>query len=210
MTALPTGLRRLRAQHGDPAARSLRNTWDAPVVHRDLAASPVPHLSAAGIAAWGTDPARHSAEQAAAAAVQDELIDQFLGASAYLFAVPMYNLTMPSVFKAWLDQVIVKGRSFGLPDGPPASGRPALVVSARGGGCGPGTPNHGKDFVVPALETILHDLLGLEVTSFTPELTMAPVVPALAHLVPIHKASLTDAHQQARRRAEKFRDQIAV
>ncbi|MFE0191582.1 FMN-dependent NADH-azoreductase [Streptomyces sp. NPDC058989] len=191
-------------------ARSFRGTWDAPVVHRDLAVSPVPHLSAAGIAAWNTDPARHTPEQAAAVAVQDELIGEFLGASAYVFTVPMYNLTMPSVFKAWLDQVIVKGRTFGLPDGPPASGRPALGGSARGGGYGPGTPNHGKDFVVPALETILRDMLGLEVTALTPELTMAPVVPALTHLVPIHEASLTDAHQQARRQAEKFRDRIAA
>ncbi|WP_432146865.1 FMN-dependent NADH-azoreductase [Streptomyces sp. bgisy084] len=191
-------------------ARSFRDTWDTPVVHRDLAASPVPHLGAAGIAAWSTDPARHTPEQAAAAAVQDELIEEFLGASAYLFTVPMYNLTMPSAFKAWLDQIIVKGRTFGLPDGPAASGRPALVISARGGGYGPGTPNHGKDFVVPALETILHDMLGLEVTSLTPELTMAPVVPALTHLIPLHEASLTDAHQQARRQAEKFRDRIAA
>ncbi|MBM4791287.1 NAD(P)H-dependent oxidoreductase [Streptomyces sioyaensis] len=191
-------------------ARSFRNTWDAPVVHRDLAATPVPHLDAAGIAAWGTDPARRTPEQAAAAAVQDELIEEFLGASAYLFTVPMYNLTMPSTFKAWLDQVIVKDRTFGLPDGPAASGRPALVISARGGGYGLGTPNHGKDFVVPALETILHDMLGLDVTSLTPELTMAPVVPALTHLIPLHEASLTDAHQQARRQAEKFRDRIAA
>ncbi|TJZ54225.1 FMN-dependent NADH-azoreductase [Streptomyces piniterrae] len=191
-------------------AQSFRGTWDGSVVHRDLAASPVPHLDAAGIASWGTDPARHTPEQAAAAAVQDELIEEFLGASGYLFTVPMYNLTMPSVFKAWLDQVIVKGRTFGFADGPAASGRPALVISARGGGYGPGTPNHGKDFVVPALETILHDLLGLEVTSLTPELTMAPVVPALTHLVPLHEASLTDAHQEARQQGEKFRGQVAA
>ncbi|MGW7361888.1 FMN-dependent NADH-azoreductase [Streptomyces sp. NPDC054841] len=191
-------------------ARSFRDTWDGPVVRRDLAASPVPHLAGAGIAARSTDPARHTPEQAAAAAVQDELIEEFLGASAYLFTVPMYNLTMPSVFKAWLDQVIVKDRTFGHADGPAASGRPALVISARGGGYGPGTPNHGKDFVVPALETILHDMLGLEVTSLTPELTMAPLVPALTHLVPLHEASLAEAHQQARRQAGKLRDQIAA
>ncbi|GAB7032990.1 NAD(P)H-dependent oxidoreductase [Streptomyces sp. NPDC021749] len=191
-------------------ARSFRDGWDGPVVHRDLAASPVPHLAAAGIAAWSTDPGRHTAEQAAAAAVQDELIEEFLGAGAYLFTVPMYNLTMPSVFKAWLDQVIVKGRTFGFAEGPAASGRPALVISARGGGYGPGTPNHGKDFVVPALEAILRDLLGLEVTSLTPELTMAPVVPALSHLIPLHEASLADAHQEARRRSEEFRGRIAA
>ncbi|WP_406401517.1 NAD(P)H-dependent oxidoreductase [Streptomyces sp. NBC_00879] len=191
-------------------AQSFRDSWDGPVVHRDLATSPVPHLSAAGISVWGTDPARHTPEQAAAAAVQDELIHEFLGASAYLFTVPMYNLTMPSVFKAWLDQIIVKGRTFGLPEGPAAADRPALLISARGGGYSPGAPHHGKDFVVPALELILGDSLGLDVTALTPELTMAPVAPALAHLVPLHQASLADAHERARLQAEKVSQQLAA
>src|SRR5699024_6408625 len=78
-------------------ASSFREVWDGPVVHRDLAAAPVPHLSAAGVTARITAPNEHTAEQAAAIAIQDELIEEFLGASAYLFTVPMYNLTMPSV-----------------------------------------------------------------------------------------------------------------
>ncbi|WP_231406559.1 NAD(P)H-dependent oxidoreductase [Streptomyces sp. MC1] len=41
-------------------AQSFRDTWQGPVVHRDLAASPVPHLDAAGITARITDPARHT------------------------------------------------------------------------------------------------------------------------------------------------------
>lgn len=190
-------------------AQSFRDAWQGPVVHRDLAASPVPHLSAAGISARATAPAQHTAEQAAAVAVQDRLIEEFLGASAYLFTVPMYNLTMPSVFKAWLDQVIVQGRTFGLADGP-AAGRPVLLVSARGGGYGPGAPNHGKDFVVPALEIVLKEYLGLDVTALTPELTMAPVVPALAPLIPLHEASLADAHKQARLQAAEISRQLAA
>jgi FMN-dependent NADH-azoreductase len=87
------------------------------------------------------------------------LVEEFLGASAYLFAVPMYNYSMPSVFKAWLDHIMIPGRTFGMADAP-AAGRPAVLVSARGGGYGPGSPQHGKDFVVPALETILGDALG--------------------------------------------------
>src|SRR5688572_2552630 len=92
-------------------AKSFRDAWQGEVVHRDLAAAPVPHLSAAGITARDTDPAQHTPEQASAAALQDELIKEFLGAGAYLFTVPMYNITMPSVFKAWLDQLIVFDRT---------------------------------------------------------------------------------------------------
>lgn len=68
---------------------------------------------------------------------------------------------------------------------------------------GPGAPQHGKDFLVPALRTILGDanLLALDVRPITPELTYAPTVEPLRHLLPQHRASLEEAHTQARRHA---------
>jgi FMN-dependent NADH-azoreductase len=178
-------------------AQSFRDEWKGAVIHRDLAVSPAPHLSAAGI----TDPAEHTPEQAKALAVQDELIEEFLGADAYLFTVPMYNLTMPSVFKAWLDQIMVAGRTLSFDGPPPTLGRPATVISARGGGYGTGAPKEGMDHLVPTLETVLgHPAnLGLDVTVVLPELTMAPHVPMMAPLLPLHEASLTRAHDEARR-----------
>lgn len=151
-------------------AHSFRRAWAGTVVHRDLATAPVPHLQDAGITARAVDPARYTPEQAEAVKVQDELIEEFLDASAYLFTVPMYNLTMPSVFKAWLDQVVVDGRTFDHAGPSPAAGRPAVLISARGGGYGPDAPNHGLDYVVPVLETVLgrEELLGLDVTTVTP------------------------------------------
>lgn len=178
-------------------AQSFLEGWDGKVVHRDLAAAPVPHLTAAGITARVTDFAHHTDEQAAAAALQDELIEEFLGARAYLFTVPMYNLSMPSVFKAWLDQIMVFGRTF-KPS--PAAGRPAVLISARGGSYGIGAPNHGLDYVVPTTEAVLgHEgQLGLDVTTLAPEMTMAPHAPALAEFLPMHEASMADAHDRAR------------
>jgi FMN-dependent NADH-azoreductase len=179
-------------------AQSFLEGWDGKVVHRDLAAAPVPHISAAGVTARVTDPARHTDEQAAAAAMQDTLIEELLGASAYLFTVPMYNLTLPSAFKAWLDQILVFGRTIG--GSSPVAGRPAVVISARGGSYSAGAPRHGFDYVVPVLEALLghEDMLGLDVTTVIPELTMAPHAPALAALLPKHEASMADAHDRAR------------
>lgn len=53
---------------------------------------------------------------------------------------------------------------------------------------------------MPTLEAVLgrDDLLGLDVTTVIPELTMAPLAPALAPLLPLHEASMTAAHDQAR------------
>lgn len=179
-------------------AQSFLEGWDGEVVHRDLAAAPVPHLSAAGVTARDTDPTRYTDEQAAAAALQDTLIGELLGAGAYLFTVPMYNLTLPSAFKAWLDQILVFGRTIG--GSSPVAGRPAVVISARGGSYGPGAPRHGFDYVVPVLDALLghEDMLGLDVTTVIPELTMAPHAPALAALLPKHEASMVDAHGRAR------------
>src|SRR5699024_12268940 len=64
-------------------ASSFREVWDGPVIHRDLAAAPVPHLSAAGVTARITAPDEHTAGQAAATAIQDELIDEVRGAAAH-------------------------------------------------------------------------------------------------------------------------------
>lgn len=134
--------------------------------------------------------------------MQDELIEEFLGASGYLLTVPLCNYSMPSVFKAWLDQIVIVGRTIEMPDGPPAAGRPALVIPARGGSYGPGTPKRDMDHLVPTLETILGPrALGLEVTTITPEFTVAPVVPEMAALIGLFEASLADSHAQARQLA---------
>jgi FMN-dependent NADH-azoreductase len=186
-------------------AASFRASWTGDVVYRDLATTPAPHLTAAGISARTTDPAVRTAEERAAAETQDELVDEFLGAGAYLFTVPMYNYSMPSVFKAWLDQISIVGRTIVMPDGLPAAGRPAVVVSARGGSYRPGTPNHGMDLLVPSLELILGPrTLGLDVSVITPEFTHAPVVPQLAAFIDLHKASMAESHAQARDLAAGF------
>ncbi|MEU3983774.1 NAD(P)H-dependent oxidoreductase [Streptomyces sp. NPDC026672] len=187
-------------------ADSFTDAWSGAVVHRDLALDPVGHLDAVGITARTTDPGEHTPEQKAAALLQDELVEEFLGADAYLFAVPLYNYSMPSVFKAWLDHTMVVGRTIGLGSSVPSAGRPALVVSARGGGYGPGSPQHGKDFLVPTLETVLGDpnLMALDVRTITPELTYALIAEPLRHLLPQHRSSLEEAHTQALRQAEEF------
>lgn len=140
------------------------------------------------------------------------LIEEFLGADSYLFTVPMYNLTMPSVFKAWLDQIVVSGRTTKHEGPSQAAGRPAVLISARGGGYSPGAPNHGFDFVVPTLEAVLgrDELLGLDVTTVIPELTMAPHAPTLAALIPKHEASMADAHQRTRELAASIAARTAA
>jgi len=74
-------------------ARSFRDAWRGPVVYRDLAAVPVPHITAAGITARFAGPAGRSPEQAAAAEIQDELIGEFLGA-AFAGLLPRHQASL--------------------------------------------------------------------------------------------------------------------
>ncbi|MFI9808550.1 FMN-dependent NADH-azoreductase [Streptomyces sp. NPDC052301] len=179
---------------------------DGTVVYRDLTAEPVPHISADAHTAGFADPASHSPAQAAAFAERVRLIEELEQADAVLIGAPMYNFSIPSTLKAWLDNVILIGRTAG--ETPSAKGTPVTVVASRGGSYAPGTPREGYEYVQNYLAAVLGDALGLDVDFIVPELTMAPHNPAMAELVPLYEASrdraLEEAAVQAKQLAERF------
>jgi FMN-dependent NADH-azoreductase len=184
-------------------ASTFRATWTGSVTYRDLGTDPVPHLTASGISSRFTPGEARTPEQIEAAALQDTLVDELLAADAYLFAVPMYNWAAPSTFKAWLDHVLIVGRTMGQnPSDSPLAGRPATVISSKGGGYGPGTPMEGWDFVDPYLTKVLSGKLGLDVNIISAELTLAERVPAMESLRGLAADSLAKAHEAARHRAK--------
>ncbi|MEV6761040.1 NAD(P)H-dependent oxidoreductase [Streptomyces sp. NPDC051105] len=185
---------------------AFRTAWqeqhpDGTVIYRDLAADPVPHITAAGHSAGFADPATHTPEQAAAFADRVKLVEELERADAILIGAPMYNFTIPSTLKAWLDNVILIGRTGG--ENPSAKGTPVTVVASRGGSYAPGTPREPFEYVQNYLSAVLSGALGLEVDFIVPELTMAPQVPAMAELVPLYEASRDRALQEA---ADKAKD----
>ncbi|MEZ0075489.1 FMN-dependent NADH-azoreductase [Planotetraspora sp. GP83] len=190
---------------------TFRSAWqeahpDGAIIYRDLGSHPVPPLAEAGIVSAFIPPGDHTADQAEAFALRNRLVAEVLGSDAYLFGIPMYNWGVPAAFKAWLDQIILAGRTLPL-DGPaPLSGRPATVILSYGGGYDPGTPRHGWDFVQPYLETVLGKALGLDVTFIKVQLTLAERNPAMAELIPLSREIRDAAHVEAGTRA---RDLIA-
>ncbi|MFF1907428.1 FMN-dependent NADH-azoreductase [Kitasatospora sp. NPDC058218] len=173
---------------------------DGVVIHRDLAARPVPHLDADGISAAFTPAEGRSPEQAAAFALREELMAELEQADAIVIGTPMYNFTIPSGLKAWLDQVILMGRTAG--DTPTAAGTPVTVVAARGGSYAPGAPREPYEFVTTYLEKVLTGMLGLEVDFIVPEFTLAATVPAMADFVQQAADSKARALEDAARRAK--------
>ena len=112
-----------------------------------------------------------------------KLIEELEQADAVLIGAPMYNFSIPSTLKAWLDNVILLGRTAG--EAPSAQGTPVTVIASRGGSYAPGTPREGYEFVQNYLESVLKGTLGLDVDFIVPELTMAPRNPAMSELVPL-------------------------
>jgi FMN-dependent NADH-azoreductase len=128
------------------------------VTYRDLAASPLVHLSGEYLAAaQGAIPEAPSLQRdmAASAAVLDEL----LASDVVVIGAPMYNFTVPTQLKAWIDRILVAGKTFRYgPQGVEglAAGKRVIVAISRGGFYGYGTPGAPAEH----LETYLRAVFG--------------------------------------------------
>jgi FMN-dependent NADH-azoreductase len=108
----------------------------AGVTYRDLAADPVPVSDAALLAARTTPAAQRSADQAARVQRADAVVAELLAADVLVIGAPMYNFSIPSQLKAWIDLVSVAGVTFRYgPDGAEGllTGKRAVIVATAGG-----------------------------------------------------------------------------
>ncbi len=172
------------------------------VLHRDLAANPPAHINWDAVAASHTPAEAQSADQAAAWSAREELIAELEAADSLVVSVPMYNWSITSTLKAWIDAVIVVGRTVDMTGGPGAlTGKPVTVITARGGAYGPGTPQEGNDHQEPYLRHVFGALGATDISFIHVELTMAAVNPAMADLVPLAEQSRETAEKAALARA---------
>lgn len=107
------------------------------IVRRDLAANPVQHIALPLLSGAGKRPEDRTAEERAAVALSDELIDEVFDADVIVVGAPMYNFSIPSTLKSWVDAIAIAGRTFRyLPDGRPEGlvlGKKVYVIASRGG-----------------------------------------------------------------------------
>ncbi|NMI54430.1 FMN-dependent NADH-azoreductase [Streptomyces sp. RLA2-12] len=192
---------------------AFRRAWEeqhpqGTVIYRDLAAAPVPHITADAWSAGYAAPREHTPEQSAAFAARVKLIEELEQADAVLIGAPMYNFSIPSTLKAWLDNVLLLGRTAG--ETPSAQGTPVIVVASRGASYAAGTPREDYEFVQNYLEAVLKNTLGLDLDFIVPELTMAPRRPAMSELVPLYEASRKRAFEDATAKARQLGGRLAV
>ena len=148
---------------------------DRTVVYRALHREPLPHLSHADLhfpthlrpAGSVVDPVQE--------ALQNTLVAELLAADVLVIGVPLYNYSLPSTLKAWVDYIHLPSVTapFGGDTSQPMRGRPAVLVSTRGGSYDHGTPTEFDDHAIPALELILGGALGMNVQTIVDTRTLS-------------------------------------
>ncbi len=132
------------------------------ITYRDIGRHPVPHVDEAWIAAAFTPPEQHTPQLHEAIRLSDQLVDEFLAADVYVFGIPMYNFSIPSGFKAYIDQIVRVGRTVAFEPSdagnafrPLVLGKKMFIIEARGdSGFQPGGRYAQMNYHDPYLTTV--------------------------------------------------------
>jgi FMN-dependent NADH-azoreductase len=106
------------------------------VTYRDLASEGITHFSGITLGALGTTAELRDAVQKHEADLSASTLAEFLAADAVVIAAPMYNFTIPTQLKAWIDRIAVAGQTFRYTEAGPqglCGNKKVIVVSTAGG-----------------------------------------------------------------------------
>lgn len=152
--------------------RERGNTYT--VVRRDLHTQPLPHLVSTA-QHWPVRLRGGVEVPPDLDLLQQEILDELLAADAVVVGAPMYNYGIAATLKAWIDLIHVPGTTAAFDiDSRPMAGRPAVIVTARGGPSGPEDA-----YVIGPLTAVLEGGLGMTVSSVSTTRTLADRVPDL-------------------------------
>jgi FMN-dependent NADH-azoreductase len=137
----------------------------ATIVHRDLGAASIPHLTPATVAGVKGNPVTDS--ELAVRALSNELIAELRNADTIVIGAPMYNFSISTGLRAWFDYVLRPGETFSYSEAGPQGllkGKRVIVIESRGGLYSEG-PAKAIDFQEPYLRHLL-GFMGLTDVAF--------------------------------------------
>lgn len=148
-----------RKLSADIVARLEAAVPNTSVTYRDLAASPIPHLSGGYLMAAQSAQANHAPAIREDLAIGGAVLSEFLAADTVVIGVAFYNFSIPTQLKAWIDRILIAGQTFrygadGQVEGLAANKRVVLAI-ARGGFYGPGTAAQAAEHAETYLRTAL-------------------------------------------------------
>ena len=153
--------------------RSFVNMWEdhfpgGTVVYRDLGADPPPHPDALTLGAFSKPQEALTSIEREAMELSDQMVEELIEADHIVIGSPMYNFTVTSGLKAWIDMVGRPGKTFGYAeDGPVGllTGKKVIIVTARGGFYAGDGPEAENDFQEGYLKAIFA-FMGIEDVRF--------------------------------------------
>jgi FMN-dependent NADH-azoreductase len=167
------------------------------IAYRDLSQEPPTPVTGPWVHAAFTAPSQREAWMHATLAESDKLVDELLGADLVVIGVPMYNFGMPSTLKAWIDNIVRVGRTFGFDrsrDGEPYwplladHGKRLVLLSSRGD-YGYDDRLQDRNHVEPGVITPLHyigirsvDQIAIEYDEFADDRLHASIAAAEAEV----------------------------
>jgi len=126
-----------------------RRNPGAQVRYLDLAREPLSHLTGEVLGARSAPADQRNTELLRDVAAGERALEDFLAADVIVVGAPMYNFSIPSQLKAWIDRIAVAGKTFRYTEKGPeglAKGKKIIIVSARGGIYSAGAPAAALDF----------------------------------------------------------------
>ena len=148
----------------------------ATVKTHDLTQTPFPHLEEVHLNSFMTEPAKRSEEFAEAAKHSDEAIAELMDADMIVIGAPMYNFSIHSTLKAWIDHVMRSGITFSYsaagPKGLVKNKKVFLAIST--GGVYSAGPMKEFDFTEPYLVKALNFIGITDITTYRVEGTAMP------------------------------------
>lgn len=169
------------------------------VIERDLTREAVPHLDAEAIFSNYTPVENQSPSMAKKLNYRMSLISELLSVDEILVSTPLWNWSIPSVLKSYIDQIVVTGV---LDNSKPGlQGKKVTFVVAQGGSYKEGTPKAGWDFATGYLELVAKALGATDIATILAEFTLAGTAPGMDFLKEAKEKSLENAMSAARKRA---------
>ncbi|MCW6510882.1 FMN-dependent NADH-azoreductase [Lichenifustis flavocetrariae] len=129
----------------------------ANVTYRDVVAAPIAHLTGAYLAGQSSD-VQHDQALQEDLALGGKVLEEFLAADTVVLGVALYNFTISSQLKAWVDRILVAGKTFRYTDKGAeglAGGKRVILAIARGGIYAPGSPHQAFEHAETYLRTVL-------------------------------------------------------
>lgn len=159
-------------QLGNAIVAQLQSKYaDSTVVTRNLVTTRFPHLEEAHLTSFFTPPESRSAELVEAVRHSDEAIAELMEADTIVIGVPMYNFSIHSALKAWIDHIMRAGITFQYS----AEGVEGLVkdkkvyLAIATGGVYSEGPMKAADFTEPYLRSILNFIGITDIVAYRAE-----------------------------------------